>query len=439
MAPRWPRRCPTSSTVIGLPSSWMPSVTRYEQRRSPAGRIDRVQRRRGGAHQLAGVQHRAPAGLSGLTTGSSTAALADSGSVSLCVRPDRGGRRDHRFHRGQCDHEARAPGRHPQAGPPAQGACRPGVHRHLQRPPGRPDPLPGGPRCADRTTQPGPHPRSYRADAGPGPPIRQSGGRSVHRSRRIQGCERLPRPRGRGPAPPSGGRTALGDHARERQHRPPGWRRVRRPGRREHHGRRARAGGRATDRGAPGPVRATRPAGQAADPHGQHRHRHRRPGLGHRAPPGCRHRPVRGQSGRQELLRGLRARDAHRRPGPPPVGDGPSGRTAALDQFHLVYQPIFNLAGGRTTGVEALLRWDHPGSGRGPTGHLHPHSRGHGDDHRGRAAGCSTRPVVQGARWHAKGYQLDVSVNVSARQLETDQLVEDVRLACNRPDSRPRR
>jgi EAL domain-containing protein (putative c-di-GMP-specific phosphodiesterase class I) len=35
----------------------------------------------------------------------------------------------------------------------------------------------------------------------------------------------------------------------------------------------------------------------------------------------------------------------------------------------------------------------------------------------------------QGARWHAKGYQLDVSVNVSARQLETEQLVEDVRLA----------
>ena len=35
----------------------------------------------------------------------------------------------------------------------------------------------------------------------------------------------------------------------------------------------------------------------------------------------------------------------------------------------------------------------------------------------------------QGARWHALGYHLDVSVNVSARQLETDRLVGDVRRA----------
>jgi EAL domain-containing protein (putative c-di-GMP-specific phosphodiesterase class I) len=32
----------------------------------------------------------------------------------------------------------------------------------------------------------------------------------------------------------------------------------------------------------------------------------------------------------------------------------------------------------------------------------------------------------QGARWHAHGYRLDVSVNVSARQLESDQLIDDV-------------
>jgi EAL domain-containing protein (putative c-di-GMP-specific phosphodiesterase class I) len=35
----------------------------------------------------------------------------------------------------------------------------------------------------------------------------------------------------------------------------------------------------------------------------------------------------------------------------------------------------------------------------------------------------------QGAHWHARGHQLDVSVNVSARQLETDQLVEDISYA----------
>ena len=32
----------------------------------------------------------------------------------------------------------------------------------------------------------------------------------------------------------------------------------------------------------------------------------------------------------------------------------------------------------------------------------------------------------QGAHWHARGHQIDVSVNVSAHQLETDQLIEDI-------------
>ena len=35
----------------------------------------------------------------------------------------------------------------------------------------------------------------------------------------------------------------------------------------------------------------------------------------------------------------------------------------ALDQYRLVYQPIFNLVGGQTTGFEALIRWDHPERG----------------------------------------------------------------------------
>ena len=99
-----------------------------------------------------------------------------------------------------------------------------------------------------------------------------------------------------------------------------------------------------------------------------------------------------------------------------------------MNQYRLVYQPIFNLAGGQTTGVEALLRWDHPDRGLvqpdmfipilEDTGMITEVGRWVLDE------ACR-----QGALWHAKGYQLDVSVNVSARQLETDQLVEDVRLA----------
>ena len=47
----------------------------------------------------------------------------------------------------------------------------------------------------------------------------------------------------------------------------------------------------------------------------------------------------------------------------------------AGDQFFLVYQPIFNLASGQTTGVEALLRWDHPDRGVVQPDDLHPHPR----------------------------------------------------------------
>ena len=47
----------------------------------------------------------------------------------------------------------------------------------------------------------------------------------------------------------------------------------------------------------------------------------------------------------------------------------------AARQYFLVYQPIFNLASGTPTGVEALLRWSHPDQGRRPARRLHPHSR----------------------------------------------------------------
>lgn len=32
----------------------------------------------------------------------------------------------------------------------------------------------------------------------------------------------------------------------------------------------------------------------------------------------------------------------------------------ALEQYFLVFQPIFNFASGKANGVEALLRWRHP-------------------------------------------------------------------------------
>lgn len=98
-----------------------------------------------------------------------------------------------------------------------------------------------------------------------------------------------------------------------------------------------------------------------------------------------------------------------------------------MNQYRLVYQPIFSLAGGQTTGVEALLRWDHPHRGLVQPDTFVPILEGTGLI---REVGrwVLNEACRQGARWHAMGYPLDISVNVSARQLE-EQLIEDVRLA----------
>jgi diguanylate cyclase (GGDEF)-like protein len=94
-------------------------------------------------------------------------------------------------------------------------------------------------------------------------------------------------------------------------------------------------------------------------------------------------------------------------------------------QYFLVYQPIFNLASGSPTGVEALLRWHHPTKGIVLPDDFIPVLE---------LSGLITavgRWVLaeacrQGARWQRLGYQLDLSVNISARQLETDEVIRDV-------------
>jgi diguanylate cyclase (GGDEF)-like protein len=98
----------------------------------------------------------------------------------------------------------------------------------------------------------------------------------------------------------------------------------------------------------------------------------------------------------------------------------------AADQFFLVYQPTFDLHTGEVGGVEALLRWRHPTRGvllpdaflpiLEDTGLISPVGRWV------LAAACA-----QTAAWHAAGHPIEVSVNVSARQLDTDRLLDDVR------------
>jgi diguanylate cyclase (GGDEF)-like protein len=97
-------------------------------------------------------------------------------------------------------------------------------------------------------------------------------------------------------------------------------------------------------------------------------------------------------------------------------------------QYFLAYQPIFNLASGETTGVEALLRWRHPDRGVVQPDEFIPVLEDSGtivDVGRW----VLQEACRQGARWHARGYRLDVSVNVSTRQLETDGLIDDISCA----------
>ena len=97
----------------------------------------------------------------------------------------------------------------------------------------------------------------------------------------------------------------------------------------------------------------------------------------------------------------------------------------AEQQYFLVYQPIFDLASGAPTGVEVLLRWRHPIRGVVEPDDFIPLLERSGRIHDvGRWV--LTEACRQGARWHGLGYQLDVSVNISARQLETDELIRDV-------------
>jgi EAL domain-containing protein (putative c-di-GMP-specific phosphodiesterase class I) len=100
-------------------------------------------------------------------------------------------------------------------------------------------------------------------------------------------------------------------------------------------------------------------------------------------------------------------------------------RAIKRDEFFLVYQPILDLRSRRITGVEALIRWQHPTRGvvdpddfvpqLEQSGLIIPVGRWVLDE------ACR-----QLATWNRSGRHFDMSVNVTARQLATDDFVGDV-------------
>jgi EAL domain-containing protein (putative c-di-GMP-specific phosphodiesterase class I) len=103
---------------------------------------------------------------------------------------------------------------------------------------------------------------------------------------------------------------------------------------------------------------------------------------------------------------------------------------SALDdeQFRLVYQPIYNLDDLTLVGVEALLRWEHP-----TRGVLDPDEFVPILEHTGQIREVGRWVLLhaceQMAVWRARGDTLDLSVNVSGRQLDDDDIVDHVREA----------
>jgi diguanylate cyclase (GGDEF)-like protein len=95
--------------------------------------------------------------------------------------------------------------------------------------------------------------------------------------------------------------------------------------------------------------------------------------------------------------------------------------SGALDRGEIVvhYQPKISLADGAVTGVEALVRWQHPERGMIPPGVFVPHAERTGLMQR------LTRHVLQAAlrdrdAWLAEGLALDVAVNISVSLLDRD-------------------
>jgi diguanylate cyclase (GGDEF)-like protein len=98
------------------------------------------------------------------------------------------------------------------------------------------------------------------------------------------------------------------------------------------------------------------------------------------------------------------------------------------DELSLAYQPIFDLRAERTIGVEALMRWRHPVRGMiapdvfipiaEESGLIIPIGRW-----------VLETACRQAARWRAEGHPLGVAVNISTRQLESPQLIGDLRHA----------
>jgi diguanylate cyclase (GGDEF)-like protein len=96
------------------------------------------------------------------------------------------------------------------------------------------------------------------------------------------------------------------------------------------------------------------------------------------------------------------------------------------EEFFLVYQPTFDLQEMTPTGMEALIRWRSPVRGIVQPDDFIPLLEETGLITEV-GAWVLREACLQGAAWRREGYSIGMAVNVSARQLDTDDFVTEVR------------
>jgi diguanylate cyclase (GGDEF)-like protein len=103
---------------------------------------------------------------------------------------------------------------------------------------------------------------------------------------------------------------------------------------------------------------------------------------------------------------------------------------AALDhdELRVYYQPLLDVATGRVTGAEALVRWQHPTRGLVPPMEFVPVAEETGQIG-AIGAFVLTEACLEAARWAAAGNPMTVSVNVAVGQLRDLGFVASVQAA----------
>jgi diguanylate cyclase (GGDEF)-like protein/PAS domain S-box-containing protein len=113
-------------------------------------------------------------------------------------------------------------------------------------------------------------------------------------------------------------------------------------------------------------------------------------------------------------------------------------RALTNDELAVHYQPIFDFRSGRISGMEALLRWNHPEMGSIPPGMFIPLAEANGV--MVPIGTWAMRAACRQAReWHEAGFKnLSLAVNLSVCQLQQPDLVQRVREILDETQIQPR-